>query len=291
MPYNVVPANQPLSPIAFTQYAKQSDPGPYPLPDPKTAKFEGPNGGPDHHLLVLQQGTCELYEMGRAYYTDGKWTAVVGAKWNTITGTPRPDNITSADAAGTPILPGIITCADVTSGIIQHAINVVIPEPTYYGYISPATHWNDEYTNPNDMPMGARLRIKESISLASLTGQALIIATALQRYGGIVKDVGQTGFSLEGETGTCWNAKDLAQLDNIPVSDLEVLNTGAVQIPYSKGKLTMKEIRDPEHFFETAKHLTNEFFRTHQQVEGRALADRADEGQYLQGVRDAQKHE
>jgi hypothetical protein len=51
MPFNVVPATQPLVPITFTKYPWASDPGPYPIP--ANPIIEGQSGGGDHHLIVL----------------------------------------------------------------------------------------------------------------------------------------------------------------------------------------------------------------------------------------------
>jgi hypothetical protein len=232
MPYNVVPANQPMVPITFTKYPHESDAGPYPIPP--HPKIEGQSGGKDNHLIVLQQGTCELYEMWQASYSPSTgWTASNGAKFNVTTGALRPRNWASADAAGTPILAGVIRCREVQEGIINHAVNLVIPGPSQYGYILPATHWNDAYTNPDYLPMGARIRLKESYDTRQLTGQAHIIAVALQQYGALVTDTGPKYLQLEGEpSSTCWNDSELAELGTIHNTDLEVVQTGPVHVPY-----------------------------------------------------------
>jgi hypothetical protein len=227
-PWNIVPEDQPMVPVTFTTYKNQSNPGPYPMPNPDDALFEGPNGGADHHCIVLQQGTCMLYELGKCYYTDGAWTATIGAVFNTKIGQQRQAGVTSAAAYGGPILPGLIGSAEVQAGVIKHALRIVIQEPTYFGWITPGSHWNDEYTNPNYMPMGARLRLRTS-ALAGLTGQALIIATCLTQYGAIVGDVGPSGFQLDGQTDDAfWVKDDLAQLNAISVSQFDVLDTGPV---------------------------------------------------------------
>ena len=66
-PINVVPRNQPLVPVSFTKYANESDPGPYPIPN--NARLEGENGGSDRHLIVLQEGTCNDYEIFQAAHS------------------------------------------------------------------------------------------------------------------------------------------------------------------------------------------------------------------------------
>ena len=232
MPYNVVPANQPMVPIRFTKYPDESDAGPYPIPP--NPKIEGASGGNDNHLIVLQQGTCELYEMWQASYSPSTgWTASNGAKFNVTTGSLRPRNWASADAAGTPILAGVIRCREVREGVIRHAVNLVIPGPSQYGYVLPATHWNDTSRNRAYLPMGARIRLKRSYDTSRLTGQAHIIAVALQRYGAFVTDTGPKYLQLEGEpSSTCWNDSELAELDTIQNTDLEVVQTGPVRVPY-----------------------------------------------------------
>jgi len=227
IPINVVPRNQPLVPIHFIKYPRESDPGPYPIPN--NARIEGANGGSDRHLIVLQQGTCEDYEMFQAArFPRVGWTAANGAKFNLTTGNPRPIFWTSADAAGTPLIAGLIRCDEIANGSIDHAMNVVIKVPTQHGFIFPGTHWNGPFRNPDYLPMGARLRIKASYNLSRFTGQALTIARAGKQFGFIVMDGAPRHFQLEGETGTCWNARELAELNAIPTSALEVVETGRV---------------------------------------------------------------
>ncbi len=229
-PINVVPRNQPLVPVSFTKYANESDPGPYPIPN--NARLEGRNGGSDRHLIVLQEGTCNDYEIFQAARSRRTgWTGANGAKFNLTTGNARTIGWTSADAAGTPIVAGLIRCDEIANGSIDHAVNVVISVPTQRGFIFPATHWNGPIRNPDYLPMGARLRIKASYSLSRFTGQALIIAKAGKKFGYIVMDGSPRLFQLEGETGTCWNAGELAQLTTIPTSALEVVETGKVRMP------------------------------------------------------------
>jgi hypothetical protein len=229
IPINVVPRNQPLVSVRFTQYPAESDPGPYPIPS--DARIEGKNGGGDRHLIVVQQGTCNDYEMFHAARSPRGWTAGNGAKFNLTTGDARTIGWTSADAAGTPIVAGLIRCDEIASGSINHAMNLVISVPTQRGYIFPGTHWNGPFRNPNYLPMGARLRIKASYDISRFTGQALAIAKAGKKFGFIVMDGGPRLFQLEGETGTCWNARELAQLHFISASELEVVDTGIVRTP------------------------------------------------------------
>ena len=120
IPYIVVPASQPSVPVSF-YYASESDPGPYPIPT--NAPIEGgsqSNG--DRHVIVVDSGNCKLYEMYASYpQSNGSWKAGSGAVWNLNADALRPSTWTSADAAGLPMLPGLVRYDEVTSGVINHA--------------------------------------------------------------------------------------------------------------------------------------------------------------------------
>lgn len=231
IPFVVVPQSQPLVPVSFT-YASQSDPGPYPIP--ANAPIEGgSNATGDRHVLVLQQGACSLHEMWQAYPAGGgtSWTAGSGALFNLTTGALRPNGWTSADAAGLPILPALVKCAEVEAGSIDHALRVTFNN-TQNGYISPATH-EAGVANPSYPPMGERFRLKRSFDISSFTGQSKIILTAMQQYGMFVADNGSNwyfqGEGLGNNASSCWNDTDLNQLKTVPGTAFEAVETGAIQ--------------------------------------------------------------
>ena len=76
--------------------------------------------------------------------------------------------------------------------------------------------------------MGLRLRLKASYNISSYTGQALVILTALKKYGMIVADNGSSWF-ITGAPDPRWNDTDLDQLKNVPGSAFEVVTTGTIQ--------------------------------------------------------------
>lgn len=228
IPFVVVPQNQAMVPIAFTAYGDESDPGPYPIP--ATAPVEGgANATGDRHVLVLQQGTCKLYELYRAFKSGSGWNADSGAIWDLKTGSLRPAGWTSADAAGLPILPGLIRYDEVKSGKITHALRFTVAS-TQKGYILPATHWASSNTDANLLPMGARLRLKASFDISGYTGDTRVILEALKKYGMIVADNGSNYF-ITGATDSRWNDDDLNQLKTVPGSAFEVVNTGPIVKP------------------------------------------------------------
>jgi hypothetical protein len=225
IPYVVVPPDQPMVPIELTEYADESDPGPYPVPLDAPVEGGAQSDG-DRHVLVVQQGTCQLYELGVARRTAAGWTASVGARFDLNTGALRPLTWTSADAAGLPILPGLVRYDEVAAGAVRHAIRVTFSQ-TQRGFILPATHFASSRTDPDLPPMGMRLRLSAGFDIGSLTGQSRIIAQAMQRYGLIVADNGSNWF-FQGAPNPGWDDDDLEQLKNIPGSAFEVVDTGPV---------------------------------------------------------------
>ena len=102
IPYNVVPRSQKRVHVRFDAYGDESDRGPYPIP--RHARVEG---GSDRHVLVVQRGTCRLYELYAARRRGRGWVAGSGAIFDLRSNALRPEGWTSADAAGLPILPGL----------------------------------------------------------------------------------------------------------------------------------------------------------------------------------------
>lgn len=51
----------------------------------------------------------------------------------------RPIGWTSSDAAGLPIVPGLVTVAEIKAGVINHAIRFTT-QPTVNAYAYPASH-------------------------------------------------------------------------------------------------------------------------------------------------------
>ena len=121
IPYVVVNSSQPMVQVSF-YYSGESDPGPYPIP--QDAPIEGgPDATGDRHVLVIDEDNCMLYELYDAHpYPDGSWDAGSGAIFDLTSHALRPQGWTSADAAGLPILPGLVRYEEILAGEITHAI-------------------------------------------------------------------------------------------------------------------------------------------------------------------------
>ena len=232
IPYVVVPGTQPRVAVAF-QYADESDPGPYPIP-PNPPIEGGPDSTGDRHILMLGLDRCELHELYYAWppssgpnpYTD-RWWAGSGAYFDLRSNALRPDGWTSADAAGLPILPGLVRYDEVVQqGAINHALRFTVRQ-TQRGYIHPATHFASSSTDPSIPPMGLRMRMKASYSCAAYSSEVQVICTALKRYGMYLADNGSDWF-VSGAHDPRWDDSRLGDLKRIPGSAFEAVDTGPI---------------------------------------------------------------
>ena len=229
IPYTVVGAHQPKVPIKFTEYGEESNPGPYPIP--ANAPVEGAGEEGDRHVLVLQEGSCKLYELYNAQRdaqrAAGGWDAGSGAVFDLRSNALRPNGWTSADAAGLPIFPLLVRYPEVRAGRIDHALRVTV-QRTQAGFIHPATHFASSSTDPSLPPMGLRLRLKASYSLAGFHGESLVVLRALKRYGLIVADNGSSWY-ITGAPDPRWRDEDLEQIKRVPGSAFEAVRTGPIR--------------------------------------------------------------
>jgi len=226
IPWQTVPGSQAAVPMTF-MYASESDPGPYPFPP--SALVEGGSGsGGDMHVLVLEEGTCELYETWDSQYKNPGWDCGSGARFDLSSGALRPDGWTSADAAGLPILPGLVKVSEVVAGKVAHAIRFTM-NTTQQAYIHPATHaaGNVDATLP---PMGLRLRLKASFDTSKFTGPTLVILTALKEYGLILADNGSDWY-FQGDSDDAWTPymdNLVGDFEMVTGSDFEAVYTGPI---------------------------------------------------------------
>ena len=221
IPINVVPGSQANRRVRF-RYASESNKGPYPIP--AHPRIEA---GSDRHLLIVDRGSCRLYELWAARHTSGGWHAGSGAIWSLTSNHLRPNGWTSADAAGLPILPGLVRHNEVKAGVIDHALRFTAPD-TCAGHIYPARHDAGSGSCTVLPPMGLRLRLKASFNVNSLSRPARVIATALQRYGMILADNGSPWY-IQGFSNPLFNNDALRQLDQITGADLEVVDTSGLR--------------------------------------------------------------
>lgn len=248
IPFALVGGDQPKIPVKF-RYHWDADPGPYPIP--AAAPIEGgPSSATDRHVLVLDTANCILYELFSAYpQTDGSWLAGSGAIFQLKNNSLRPAGKTSADAAGLPILPGLVRYDEVAAGEIRHAVRFTAPR-TQRAYAWPARHFASTTEDANYPPMGARFRLKASVDISTFPPEAQVILTALKKYGMIVADNGGPWF-LSGAPDMRWNDARLRQLTRIPGSSFEAVDVSSLLVnqdsaqaraPQPRGRASINEV-------------------------------------------------
>jgi hypothetical protein len=196
----------------------ESDAGPYPIP--ANPKIEG---GSDRHIILWDTEGCDLYELFNARKSGGDWLADSGAIWNLRSNALRPNGWTSADAAGLPILPGLVRWDEVSNGVIRHALRFTAPD-TRSSHIHPARHDAGDGDSASLPPMGLRVRLKASVDISGFGPQARVILLALKRYGMLLADNGSPWY-VTGAPNANWDDDDLHELQQLHGSDFEAVDT------------------------------------------------------------------
>jgi hypothetical protein len=242
IPVNVVPAYQPRLPLRFgvegEDYRDESDRGPVPIPP--GARIEGwrtHDADPDEsdrHVITVQAGRCELvelYKAQRVYDASGEvvaWRAAAAARWDLDSNRLRPAGWTSADAAGLPILPGLLSYEEAASGRITHALRFTLPAARA-AYVSPARHCGPSGNTGATLPAyGMRFRLKKGTDISHYTGAARAIAVAMKRYGLMYADQGSPMY-VTGTADPRWrDALDQFREHPLDGSRFEVVKTGRI---------------------------------------------------------------
>ncbi len=236
IPYVDVPGSQPPVEIAFTESGDESDPGPYPVPT--NALIEGgPNSDGDRHVLVVERDGCILYEMYYAYpQADGSWEAGSGAVFNLWSNALRRDGWTSADAAGLPILAGLVRYDEAASGEIHHALRFTAPQ-TRRAYIWPARHFASDLIGQEYPPMGQRFRLRADFDISGFSPEVQVILQALKKYGMILADNGSAWY-ISGVPDERWDNDALVgELAQVHGYDFEAVDESSLMVDPNSGRV------------------------------------------------------
>lgn len=236
IPYDIVAASQSttyMGPFDFL-YWDESDLGDYPIPaDPSIEG--GPDSTGDRHILLLRQGDCSLFELYSAYpQTGGSWFAGSGAIYSLNSHALRPDTWTSADAAGLPILPGLVRYEEVIAGQVNHAIRFTANQ-VYSGYTWPARHSDGRSSSTANPPMGQRFRLKASVDISGFSARIQVILQAFKTYGLILADTGSDWY-ISGAPNMNWDDDELRTLRNLRGSDFEAVDMSGLMINVDSGQ-------------------------------------------------------
>ncbi len=243
IPYTIVSNAHPLVRISFT-YASESDRGPYPFGS-GTRIEGGKNASGDRHALIVSKDTCRLYELWDARYSRSP-RAGSGAIWSLTSNLLRPARWTSADAAGLPVLPGLLNYSEVQAAVrtgqpIRHAIRVTAAR-TRTRYIWPARHEAGSGSSLSLPPMGARFRLKASFPVARFCDTATTrycrdakaVLAEMQHYGLILADNGSNWF-FGGTAFPAWPDGLVSLLKGIPARDFQAVSETCLRVHKDSG--------------------------------------------------------
>ena len=206
---------------------------PGPIPDPQNAPIEGgAKSSGDRHVLVVDRDACRLWEVFAAYPQNGgtSWTAGSGATWSLNSNAMRPLGWTSGDAAGLPILPGLVRYDEIAAGEIDHVIRFTAPR-TANADVWPASH-KAATGGASDPPMGAWFRLKASFDIDGFSAANQVILRALKKHGMVLADNGSP-FYMSGVPDSAWNNSDLNLLRSIPGSAFEAVDVSSKRVASS----------------------------------------------------------
>lgn len=212
--------------VRFT-YASESDRVRYPLG--RDTRIEGGrNSDGDRHAIIVDKGVCRLYETFATRVRDGKWRAGAGAVWSLGSNALRPDTWTSADAAGLPILPGLLRWNEVRDRRVDHAIRFTT-DVTSRHHLWPARHDAGSTDSLKYPPMGARFRLKASYRPEGLNAAAREVVRAMKTYGLVLADNGSPWF-FQGEQNRNWPSSLVEDLKQIPASAFVAVDTSGLMV-------------------------------------------------------------
>jgi hypothetical protein len=242
IPYNIVDSSQPGLPVTFN-YDEESDAGLYPIPAAPLIEG-GPESDGDRHILIVDQEECILYELFYARQIDGDWQAGSGAIFDLRSNALRPDGWTSADAAGLPILAGLVRYEEAAAGEIAHALRFTASQ-TRKAHLWPARHDASSNTSPNVPPMGQRFRLKAGFDLSGFSPQVRVLLQALKTYGLILADNGSNWY-ISGSPDSRWNDDMLvSELRRVRGSDFEAVDVSSLMASPDSGLAGIERPGDP----------------------------------------------
>jgi hypothetical protein len=231
IPVTVVGHQHPRVRVRFG-YASESDKVRYPLG--KDTRIEGGRRSDgDRHAIVVDRGTCRLYETFATRRHDGRWYAGSGAVWSLTSDHLRPDGWTSADAAGLPILPGLLRLNEVKARHIDHAIRFTT-DVTSSHHLWPARHDAGDTRSWAYPPMGARFRLRASYHPSGFGPKARAVVAAMKKYGLVLADNGSPWF-FQGEQNAHWPSSLIEQLKRIPANRFVAVDASSLKVSRDSG--------------------------------------------------------
>jgi hypothetical protein len=243
IPYTLVSGDQKPVDITF-YYPDESDTVPYPIPEDALIEGGAESDG-DRHILLVESDHCFLYEIYDAYpQGTGSWEAGSGAVWDLNSNDLRPEEWTSADAAGLPILAGLARYDEVQAGAIHHALRFTASN-IRADYIWPARHRAEcgehDEEDLSVPPYGQRFRLKASFDVSAYSPEVQVILNALKTYGMILADCG-SDWNISGVPDESWDNDTLvSELRTVTGGNFEAVDVSSLLVDPDSGEARQSE--------------------------------------------------
>lgn len=191
----------------------------------------------DGNISIIDRGRGCEWDMWQVKRDDnGGWHATWANAISTSGDGIFPNGLSSR-GSGFALSQGVIWPDEITAGRIDHVLIFSYPFTSSAGSVGWATETDGWSDRPDALPEGARLRLSPSVDVEalSLPEWQKTIARAMQEYGLLLVDDGG-GVQLYGVHP--WSAEidawlgvidgqtDLVSIDDLPWSDLEVMDFG-----------------------------------------------------------------
>ncbi len=232
IPITIVGRGHRRVPVRF-HYAAESDRVRYPLG--RDTRIEGGQmRSGDRHAVIVDKDRCRLYETYATHRSRGRWSAGSGAVWSLRSNALRRNGWTSADAAGLPILPGLLRYREVeVAHRVTHAIRFTT-DVTDRRHVWPARHDAGSVSDRSYPPMGARFRLRPGFDISHYRADTRAVLRAMKQYGLILADNGSPWY-FQGSADRRWPSRLLDQLKSIPARAFYAVDTSGMKIRIGSG--------------------------------------------------------
>ncbi len=226
------------------------------MPVPENGRLQGQpgyqcEGSGDCHLYVVDASAGRVYEQYRAHNPGPNRRRYLGGCTNVWDlRTVQPKNLrglscTSANAAGIPYVPLLVTPGEIKRGVIRHALAFTMPNGFVERdrYARPATHnpivsarWGKAIQGPGQpMRYGSHFRLKPEFNISPDWPPSLrVVLQALKDYGMYHIDGGPRMIVLTNDAFSPYhwddpdialNPRDLNEVADVSWKDFELIST------------------------------------------------------------------
>jgi hypothetical protein len=205
------------------------------VPIPRGA---APDPSSDGHMTILDRARGCEFDLYRARRENARWVADWANSIRTSSRGVYPFSF-SARGSGFASLAGLIWPKELRARSIRHALLFSYPNTAARGAVSPATETDGQSARSDALPEGTRLQLDPHLDLRALglSGAALTIGGALQRYGMYLGDTGggvslyavnRRSYARDPYSGL-FDAGPYASLERIPLNRFRVIRLPRVR--------------------------------------------------------------